>query len=226
MKSKMIAKVIIDIIMTILLPVLMLHTITGQEIHEWLGTVMLMLFIAHHILNRKWFVGLFQGKYNIVRAARLTVDVLALVDMIGLIGSGIMMSKYVFLFLHISGGMTFARKIHMLASYWGLILLGLHLGLHWNIVIERIRRMFDAKKSEKVRNFIFGLIGLAIAVCGISSFQQLGIENYLFLKTEYVFRKENQKFLSMYWQYFTIMGLFVYTAYYAVKIIHKIKDKK
>lgn len=43
---KQAVKRIIDIAMIILLPLLMAEIIIGQEIHEWLGTAMTVLFIA------------------------------------------------------------------------------------------------------------------------------------------------------------------------------------
>lgn len=54
MSKKQIIKIIIDMSMTALFPFIMAYMITGQEVHEWLGAAMLLLFIVHHILNFKW----------------------------------------------------------------------------------------------------------------------------------------------------------------------------
>lgn len=59
------------------------------------------------------------------------LNVLLLAAMIGLMVSGVILSRVVFDFLPISGGTGFARTLHMLASYWGFIFMSLHLGLHW-----------------------------------------------------------------------------------------------
>ena len=45
----------IDIAMTIVLIGLMAYSLIGTLTHEILGTAMFVLFIVHHILNRKWF---------------------------------------------------------------------------------------------------------------------------------------------------------------------------
>ena len=42
-----------DLMMTAALILLMSYFLTGQEIHEWLGAGMLVLFVIHHILNIK-----------------------------------------------------------------------------------------------------------------------------------------------------------------------------
>ena len=48
---KNIVKMIIDIVMTILFIILMGYYITDNSVHEILGTITFVLFIAHHILN-------------------------------------------------------------------------------------------------------------------------------------------------------------------------------
>lgn len=50
------------------------------------------------------------------------------------------MSRYVFDFLPIEGGMSPARLTHMAAGYWGFLLLWAHLGMHWNMVMGMARK--------------------------------------------------------------------------------------
>ena len=54
MKPKMMVKISIDFVMTILLLLLMARKITGESAHEWLGAGMFLLWVVHHILNFKW----------------------------------------------------------------------------------------------------------------------------------------------------------------------------
>ncbi len=65
MKSKI--RIIIDFLMTVVLLCLMEYQIVGQELHEWLGTFMLVLFIIHSVLNIRWYGSLFKGKYRALR---------------------------------------------------------------------------------------------------------------------------------------------------------------
>ena len=53
MKHKTILKIVIDIGMTVMLLFLMAYELIGEAAHEWLGIGMFVLFIIHHILNRK-----------------------------------------------------------------------------------------------------------------------------------------------------------------------------
>lgn len=111
----------------------------GDVAHEWAGAGMFALFIAHHILNAGWWRSLGKGRYTPARVLQLVIDLLVLLAMLGLMVSGVMLSNHVFAFLPISGGMSFARLLHMASVYWGFVLLSLHLGLHWNMILGMVR---------------------------------------------------------------------------------------
>ena len=57
------ARMIVNIAMTVVLLCLMAYMLVGETAHEVLGTVMFILFIIHHILNRKWFGAVTKGRY-------------------------------------------------------------------------------------------------------------------------------------------------------------------
>ena len=52
MKPTAIIKIVVDVLMTLALLFLMGYQLWGEAAHEWIGTGMLILFLAHHILNR------------------------------------------------------------------------------------------------------------------------------------------------------------------------------
>ena len=52
MKPKMMLKMGIDLVMTVLLLCQMAYMLVGETVHEYLGTAMFVLFILHHLLNR------------------------------------------------------------------------------------------------------------------------------------------------------------------------------
>lgn len=64
------------------------------------------------------------------------INLLALAAMLMQIYSGIIMSRHVFAFLPIQGGMALARRLHILCSYWGFLFMSLHLGLHWGMILN------------------------------------------------------------------------------------------
>lgn len=71
-----------------------------------------------------------------MRVFKVCIDMLTWFSMIALIYSSIVLSRYVFSFLPVEGRMALARRLHILGSYWGFLLMNVDFGLHWNMVIR------------------------------------------------------------------------------------------
>lgn len=216
MKPKQKAKISIDFLMTILLAVLMGYPVTGQLAHEWVGAGMLLLFIAHHILNRHWFKTLGRGKYNSLRVLQTAVDVLLLADMLALMFSGIRLSRYVFAFLPGLGSAAMARRLHMLASYWGLVLMGLHLGLHWGMMAALLRRRLGGKGELPVR-----CAGAAAGLYGAYAVWKHQIWLYLSLRSEFLWFDPDGPAALYVLDHLCMMALFVLLAHAAASLVRK-----
>ena len=185
MKSKMTIKICVDIGMTIALLLLMTYELIGQAAHEWLGIGMFVLFLTHHILNRKWTGNLLKGRYTPLRIWQTLLVVLVLICMIGSMVSGIILSRHALFFLPINGGRSFARSLHMVSAYWGFVWMSLHLGLHWSMMMAMARKVFP--NVSPVRTWILRILAAAIAVYGIYAFSARDIASYMFLKIQFVF---------------------------------------
>lgn len=57
----------LDCLMVLLLPLLMAYALVGGAAHEWLGTVMFLLFLGHHGLNWRWYPALLKGRWTVAR---------------------------------------------------------------------------------------------------------------------------------------------------------------
>lgn len=223
MKPKAIIKLTVDVLMTLALLFLMGYHLWGEALHEWVGAGMLILFIAHHILNGHWHKTLFKGKYNALRIITLCVDLLVLLAMLAQMYSGIVMSRHVFEFLPSIGGMSLARRLHILGAYWGFLLMSLHLGLHWNMILGMFRKAAGIKGKAKSRSMITFIIGLAIAGYGVWVFISRDFPTYLFLKSEFVFLDYSESKILFYIDYLALMGLCIFIAHYGTKLIRKKK---
>lgn len=223
MKQKL--KLTADILMTLSLFFLMGYQLWGELAHEIVGTLMFILFIAHHILNINWHKNLFKGKYSARRTAVLIVDVLVLITMLMQMFSGIIMSRYVFDFVNINGAMAVSRKLHILGSYWGFLLMSIHLGMHWNMIITIISKKIKIKNHPEIFKRISFILSLAIAIYGAFALVQRDFFTYMFLKSEFVFMNYDELKILFYIDYIAIMGLFVFIAHYTAKLI-KIKNNR
>lgn len=221
MKPKSIIKLAVDVLMTPALFFLMGYHFWGEILHEWVGAGIFLLFIAHHILNGHWYKTLFKGKCNILRILTFCIDFLLLVSVLAQMYSGIVMSRYVFDFLPFGGGMSLARRLHILGAYWGFLLMSLHLGLHWNMILGMSRRVAGIKSKARSRGMIAFAVGSVIAGYGVWALIRRDFLTYLFLKSEFVFLDYSEPKILFYMDYLALMGLCIFIAHYGAKLIRK-----
>ncbi len=183
MKPKMMLRVCIDLIMTILLLVLMGRQISGESAHEWL-------------------------------AAMLATMV-----------SAVTLSRGVFAFLPISGGIALARSMHIAGAFWAFVLMSLHLGLHWNMVLGMIRKMIGSLRSVPLQRIV-RIIGVLIAAYGLFAFIQQQFPAYLTLSSSFVFFDFTRPAFLFYLDHLAIMGLFVFLAHMVTMASQKLSARK
>ncbi|MBQ7795250.1 MAG: DUF4405 domain-containing protein [Lachnospiraceae bacterium] len=219
MKPKMIAKMTCDIAMTVAILLLMPYEMVGSEAHEWIGLAMILLFLCHHILNFAWIKNVFRGKYTPFRAVQTIVVLALLVCVAGLAVSGVMLSRHVFTFLPIETGKRIARTVHMLGAYWGFVLIGVHLGFHWNMIMNMGKKMI--KGESAFRSKVIKGIGVLIALYGAYAFVKRQIGEYMFLITQFVFFDFEEPLILFIMDYIAIMGLFVFLGHYLALTLKK-----
>lgn len=142
MNRKIILKIIIDVCMTVCLLFLMPYSLLGETLHEWLGIVMFVLFVTHHVLNRKWMAAVTKGKYTPFRIVQTLIVFVMLVLMLGSMVSGVLLSNHIFRAVRIAGISMAARQVHMFCAYFGMVVMSVHLGLHWNMVVNMTGNFF------------------------------------------------------------------------------------
>lgn len=173
-------KKIIDIIMTVLLLFLMAYQVTGEVLHEWIGVVMTLLVIVHQVLNRRWYKGLFHGKYNPYRIATTVNNCLLLASFALTAFCGMAMSGYAVPFLYGMANISFARQFHLAMSHWAFILMGIHLGLHIPAMVSKL------KISKTVRSILTVVFCLA-AGYGLFLFRRSNMTDYMFFRVPFAF---------------------------------------
>lgn len=161
MKKKNIFKIVVDTIMLILFLMMFNHTLISQAFHEIGGIALVALFILHFILNFKGFKGCAKGTFKKGTGAGVKisfiVDILLCISFLFFGFSGIMISKVVL--TGISGSQAFFKPAHEFAAAFALILMGIHLGLHWSYVLATIGIRFKGKAAAIVTTVIVVLIG-------------------------------------------------------------------
>lgn len=205
-------RVVLDIAMTVLLPMLMAYSLIGEAFHEVIGTAMLVLFIVHHTLNRKWYKGAFKGKQTAGRMIRTIPDLLLLVLMLLQPLSGILMSKHLYTFIQIEGVSAVSREIHLMIAYWCLVLCCIHAGMHLAALMNRLK-----KKSVAGWRLATG-IWVLISGYGIYAFINRQLPEYMFRKTVFAFFDYSEPRVFFFLDYLAIMILFCLIGYLLVSM--------
>lgn len=204
------AKAFTDAALTILLLACMGCQFFGGMSHELLGTAMLALLILHHVLNRKWYGSLFKGRYGAVRALYTVLGLLLIVVTLALMYSGVVISRYVFGFLQIESGTALARRLHLACSYWGFILMSLHIGLHCG-------RAFAAM-NRRIRCAALAL-WMLLSAYGIYAFISRGFADFLLFRSEFAFADGSEPAVYFYLDYLAVMSACAALSYAVKKLI-------
>lgn len=213
-------RMILDIAMTIMFIILMGYYITGNTVHEILGTITFILFIIHNILNIKWYKSIFKGKHGFQRTFHIVINLLLFLAMIGMMVSGIMISAKVFSFLNIPTTM-FARRLHMVSTSWGFVLMSIHVGLHISGMMNKLNKKMKNSTFEYVYYFIL----IFMIVIGLYSFISNKVYEDMFLLNDFKFYDYEQSPILFYLKYMMILVCIALVIYFIFKLISKIKNK-
>ena len=207
------ARTVLDISMTLIMPLLMAYSLVGETAHEVMGILMGILLILHNYINGKWYASLFKGSYTPARIMRTAVNFLLLLCFILTMISGIMISKHLFVFMNINIGSELMRKMHLCCAYWAFVLMSFHAGIHCAAMTAKIKH----KKA-------FYAVFAAVSAYGAYAFAKCGLVQYMFLKNIFVFFDTSKPFILSYTDYITIMALFMFLGFIAdtlLKRLHK-----
>ena len=215
MKKKTV-KTILDILMTAALPVLMAYSLVGETLHEIVGSAMLIIFITHHILNRKSTAAMFKGKQTPARIVNTALNIILFAVMILLPVSGIVMSKHLYTFLPTDGLSAVARTAHLLLSYWGFALMSLHLGMHADIWLNRL-------KKKKAAFITFAVVLTLFAAFGVYAFITNRLYEYMFLQMQFVFFDFDKPLILTFGEYLSMIVLFAWIGYWMKELLRRLQ---
>ncbi len=203
-------RIIIDILMVILLPILMAYSLVGETLHEVAGSVLFVLFIIHNLLNRKWYGSLLKGRYSSVRVFRTILNLSLIVIMILQPLSGILMSKHLYTFLPSLPISSLLRRIHMILAYWGYVLMSIHAGSHLGPLFHKL------KTRNKVARIIVCVILGSISAYACIAFIGRGFPGYMLGRVAFAFFDYNEPRILFFLDYLSIMLLFMLIGFFIV----------
>lgn len=158
-------KLVLDVALTLVLGLLYtVHAQLGLAWHEWAGIAIAVAFIVHIVLSWDWVVAVTKRLFGRTtpRARFLYVlDVLVLATMGWTIVSGVLISRVAVPQLAV-GAMPIFRVTHVPVSYLTLVVIGVHLGMHWDWALGVFRRV--AKRPRLTGSSLWVARGVAALV--------------------------------------------------------------
>ncbi|SFB34385.1 protein of unknown function [Rhizobium sp. NFR07] len=190
--------------------------------HELFGTALFALVIAHNIFNRRWYGGLKRRKLDATRIVNLSaITGLAVVMTIMLVTS-VLISRELFPFAALDGAFA-VREIHMFAAYWVLLIIAIHLGTRWQVVMNACREIVGLSERNAFRTGALRMVTLVIIAWGVRSSFEMTFGSKLMLSYSLDMWDFNESTLGFFLNYGSIVGLFAATVHYGLMLAKKAK---
>ena len=204
----------LDAAMLLLFVTSLAFRMTGRARHEWIGVFLGILFCVHTAINLGWYMSIFKGKYSMRRILNTGTNLALIAAMTVTCVTGILNSRHIFGFSQYFDG-EHIRQIHSIAAYWGLVLIGVHTGLHWEMILSTLRSTF--RKMLEGNAAVYALRGLAVlvAVYGVWSSFDRDMGSKLFLRFSFDFWNPERPLALFFTNNVSIIGLYTVIAHYA-----------
>ncbi|WP_244490022.1 DUF4405 domain-containing protein [Rhizobium sp. Leaf386] len=174
MKKPFVTRLLLPLCMAILLLLSLAYWWLDNLPHEIFGTAMFALLGWHIAVNRLWFKNLLRGRYDVARTVTALLHLVLIVNMLILIITSVIISKSVLASLPIPDSI-YLRDIHWFAAYWVMIIVGIHIGLHWIRVMALVRYSLGISRKNRIAVWALRLAAVAIAGFGVLSMSVLGV---------------------------------------------------
>jgi hypothetical protein len=139
-------KLWIDLIAFIAFLISMDPRSSGIPVHEWLTIAIMGVIMIHLLLNWSWIVDVTKRLFiKSTNGARLNyvLNWTLFINGILIMLSGIMISQSVVPSLGITLPANFAwRGLHEFSANFAILLMGLHVGLHWSWIKKSVKQLF------------------------------------------------------------------------------------
>ncbi|WNJ93554.1 DUF4405 domain-containing protein [Bosea sp. 685] len=188
----------------------------GNVAHELAGTAMFLLLIMHNVFNRRWY-GTISRRRRDARGAFNTAVTFALATaMLALLVTSILISNALSGIMSAYGGFT-VRQLHTLAAYWVLVIVAVHLGLRWSMLMSFARTLLGISYPNAARTLVLRAVTAATAILGVWSSFQLGIGGKLSMQMTLDWWNFEESVAGFFIHCIAIAGLYIALTYYAMK---------
>ena len=191
-----------------------------NDTHELLGLAMFVLLVGHNVFNRRWYGSIPSRPLDGARVAHTVLTLALLLAMLVLLVSSVLVSRSVFSFLSLDGGFT-ARQVHMLAAHWIVLIVSVHVGMRWSVVMSALRNSLGLGAPTTARTAVLRGLALALALHGVKASFEMVVGSKLFLLPVLDMWDFNESAAGFFLNYLSIVGLYAALAHYAMQWLRR-----
>lgn len=188
----------------------------GNAAHELAGTAMFLLLILHNVFNRRWWGRLPKARREARGLFNIAVTLLLLGAMLALMVTSVLISNTLSGMLSAFGGFT-VRQIHTLAAYWVLVIVAVHLGLRWSMIMGAVRGLFRIAGPSRARTVVLRVAAASVAAHGVWSSFVLGLGTKLTMQVSLDWWNFEEAVAAFFVHCLAIAGLYVALTHYGLK---------
>lgn len=188
----------------------------GNTAHELAGTAMFLLIIAHNIFNRRFYGTLKRTRRDVRSLFNVAVTLALTVVMLALLVTSILISNTLSPIMSAFGGFT-VRQIHTLAAYWALVIVAVHLGLRWPMIMGVAQNLTGITRPNAICAWTLRLVAAGIAIHGVGSSFALGLGSKLSMQVSLDWWNFEESVAGFFVHCVAIAGLYIFVTYYSVK---------
>lgn len=141
----------------------------GLAFHEIAGLAIAVVFFTHVLLNWRWVknvtLKLFKRKFPLKTKFSYLLNLLLLIGMAFTITSGIFISRVVFPNINVANEQWF-KIAHITISYLVLIIVAIHVGLHWKWIISVFKNITNLKSPKRSFTILARVATIALFLFG------------------------------------------------------------
>lgn len=216
---------ILNIVMTVLLLLIMDYRFIGNSLHEIGGVVFALLFIFHNVLNRRWYDVFFKGRQSLRRVVMTIVNLILVITMITVFVTGALISATVFAPLDIRSRSLFVHDLHQGAAFVSFILIAIHLGMHWEILMAKLKNWLHIDTSRLSWVITSRIVSIVVIIYGIYASFANDIGEKLLMQRVFMGWGEEPSLWRFLLDHFAIVGSYVGITHFLFSLLRRVKNE-
>lgn len=214
------ARLLLDFLAVALIIACLAYWWLDNLYHELFGTALMALVIVHNVFNRRWYGGVAKRKMDAVRIINLVTILCLAIGMTVMLVTSFLVSRDLFPFTALSGAFA-VREIHMFAGYWVLLIIAVHLGTRWSVVMNTVRSTFGLTSPNAARTIALRAAAIGTALSGVNSSFEMTFGSKLMLTYSLDMWDFNESVLGFFINYASIAALYSVATHYGLLLIRR-----